>query len=205
MKLPTFLLGSNPSVTRACLRLAGAMVGNGATLDEAEGDLLDSSSSDARLLYRPISGMKGILLYAFLDAFWTHHMESVRDDSVFRRSLVEQCLRREWGLACLLPSPWGSQTVLQSGMAWEFLEAVQRAWPEFLSLGNRFGDPRDPYYLSEIPTTIGAVLAAYGVSSAEMPYRMSMSALHGLIERVLAEGKRDPQPMQRRRLPDRRT
>ena len=194
MKLPKFLLGSHPSVTRACIRVAEALATKGATLDDVEGDLVDTSSSDARLVLEQTPGLKGFLLYPLVGAFWQYHVASIRDDEAFRRKLVESCLQKEWSLACLFPANEGPQLVHRSGLAWEFLEAVDRAWPCFVDLGNRFSDPRDPLYLSQQSTTIEYILGGYGVKPQELPFRRSMDVMRRVIQRVLSGDKRDLPP-----------
>ena len=194
MKLPKFLLGSHPSVTRACIRVAEEIATKGAALDDVQGDLVDTSSSDARLVLEQTPGLKGFLLYPFLGAFWTYHIAAIRDDEVFRRKLVAQCLRTEWSLACLFPANQGPQVVHRSGQAWDFLEAVERAWGSFVELGNRFDDPRRPLCLSQESTTIEYVLGGYGVTSQELPFRRSMDVMCRAIQRILAGGKRDLPP-----------
>ena len=191
MKVPKFLYGSHSTVTRASIRMAEAFVEKGPSGMDY-GEMIDTSTSDARLLIDSFPGAKGFLFYGPLEAFARYHLDRLRNDPAFAASFVSHWLEWDWSLLCLMPMPSGGKLMDRSHLAWRFVQALDRAWPEFTEFGTRFGPSVLPGELSGHLTTMRVIVARY-ISSPEQPVGvLSMTQTHEAIRRILSEGEREP-------------
>ena len=198
MNIPSFLFGSRSVVTRRCAKVAERFVSERVGLDAVQGELLDTSQVQGPLVLSPTPGLKGFLLYLFLEAFWTNHCPLVRDDDAFCAELVRACVAHPWSLLCLMAELGGPRVIERSNLGWEVLEALDRAWPIYSALGERFTyNPlgRELHSLSGEPTAVEFLLFRFGERVPLTDLEPSMATVHQLIAKVVAGGKSEMPPM----------